>query len=462
MSYLLRLLEKEKFSTVLSYLEGWKRGEVELEKEEIATAVKCKRPEVSFKAVEGLFERFSFEEVKEIFKELFNITPLSPPVKFSFPAINEKEGVLIKALAFLSDKTFSPKEELSQVKEVTQKEFGFFYNREFSGESFQAPLAYALLYGELPKRVILSGKLLPKGNFKAENAKEKEEVATKEGKFLIAEGNIHEIKEFFSKEEKDIPLLIATGKREENIPNFEIFCKNVGFKPLKGLLDEEKLIVELPTFLPHDRDWRELFLPIREKVLKLKEFLPDLSLHVALKAPITFSLGAGAVIGTGKVPVAVYHFENGSYHRVIDLRKDSRRIKRRKRKLSFIEVEEEVRGSDTAVIALQVASHETRSKGEELSQKFNADFFYVNAPELKGSLPLDLDWAEVVAEIYEAFNRIYAKGHKKFHLVMSVPNPIAFALGMAVGNYWDVTVWSYFKPLKDYRPVYNLGEVENV
>jgi hypothetical protein len=96
------------------------------------------------------------------------------------------------------------------------------------------------------------------------------------------------------------------------------------------------------------------------------------------------------------------------------------------------------------------------------SLKFNADFFYVNAPELKGSLPLSLDWTEVVSEIYEAFNRIYDRGYKKFHLVMSVPNTIAFALGMAVGNYWDVVVWSYFKTLKDYKPVYNLGEVENI
>jgi len=462
MPYLLRLLERGKFLTALSYLEGWKRGEVELEEEEILAAVKCEKAQVGFKAVEVLFERFPFERAKEIFRKLFGVTPFSPPVKFLFPAVSKDEKVLVSGLAFLSDKTFSLCRELSQVKEVVGKEFAFFYDREFTGNSFQAPLAYALLYGELPKNILLSGRLFPNGDFEAERVREKEEVAMKNGKFLIAKGNVHEIKEFLSQEEKNVPLFIATGSKEVNLPSFETLCESVGFKPLKGFLDEETLIVELPELLPENKDWKEFFVPIKERVIKLKELLPDLSLHVALKAPITFSLGAGAVIGTGKVPVAIYHFENGNYHRVIDLRKDSRRIKRRKRELSFIEIEEKVKGSDTAVVALQVASHETRSKGEELSKKFNADFFYVNAPELKGSLPLSLDWTEVVSEIYEAFNRIYDRGYKKFHLVMSVPNPIAFALGMAVGNYWDVVVWSYFKTLKDYKPVYNLGEVENI
>jgi hypothetical protein len=254
------------------------------------------------------------------------------------------------------------------VKEVVGKEFAFFYDREFTGNSFQAPLAYALLYGELPKNILLSGRLFPNGDFEAERVREKEEVAMKNGKFLIAKGNVHEIKEFLSQEEKNVPLFIATGSKEVNLPSFETLCESVGFKPLKGFLDEETLIVELPELLPENKDWKEFFVPIKERVIKLKELLPDLSLHVALKAPITFSLGAGAVIGTGKVPVAIYHFENGNYHRVIDLRKDSRRIKRRKRELSFIEIEEKVKGSDTAVIALQVASHETRSKGEELSK----------------------------------------------------------------------------------------------
>ena len=64
MPYLLRLLERGKFLTALSYLEGWKRGEVELEEEEILAAVKCEKAQVGFKAVEVLFERFPFERAR--------------------------------------------------------------------------------------------------------------------------------------------------------------------------------------------------------------------------------------------------------------------------------------------------------------------------------------------------------------------------------------------------------------
>jgi hypothetical protein len=460
-----RLINKGNVDSILSYIKGWEKGDVELSKEDIRTLLNYRNSELRFITIRALFQRYPFARAKELLRDTIGVTPLTRPVNFSFPAVNKSEKKFVEAIAFKSDKPFYPEDlNVRVIKEFVGSEFSFVFDRKFVGDSFQAPLVYALLYGELPQNVVISGKLLPSGSFWADLREEKEELCNQSGKILIAEGNIHEINRFFSKKNYSLPFFIATGNLEENRETFYSFSELQNLDTLKNFLDENLLIFSLPKFLPYDESWLGFFRKLRDKVLFLRSFLKNFSLHIALKVPITFSIGAGAVLGTGKLPVVIYHYENGTYHRVLDLVTDSRKIKRRRQELSLVKIEESIqkKNSGKAVIALQVASHETKTKGLEISETLEADFFYIYTPDFKGSLPLSLDWAEVVSEIYEAINRVYDGGYGELHLLMSVPNPIAYALGMAVGNYWNITIWSYFKPLKDYKPVYNLGEVENI
>ncbi len=455
-----KLLENGKTSLAVSYLKGFEKGEAEIDRETLVYALKNPDQKVKYFAVKSAYKRLPESEFKKLLKEAFGIEAESSPVEFQFPVVNVNGGEIAKGIALLVDK--KQKGKVSQVEELTGKGVLVFFDKEFSGDSFQAPLAYALLYGELPENLLLSGKLYGE-NFSADHLKEKEEIARKQGKTLIGKGNIRKLGEFLKGEKTEIPLFIGTGEKESLNQPFELLCRTVNFEPVEGYADKELLIFQLLPILPSE-NWLPFFEKFQKRVLEIKERIPfPISLHIALKTPITFSFGAGIVIGTGKLPVALYHFENGKYHRVIDLTEDSRQIKRRRRELRHIEIVSETgKETDTAVIALQVASHETRKKGEELAEKFNGDFFYIHAPELKGGVPLSENWTEIVAELYEEMNRVYDRGYRKFHLIMSVPNPIAFALGMAVGNYWDIEVWSYFKELKDYRPVFNAGEIPNI
>ncbi len=455
-----KLLENGKTSLAVSYLKGFEKGEAEIDRETLVYALKNPDHKVKYFAVKSAYKRLSESEFKKLLKEAFGVEAESSPVEFQFPVVNGNSGEIAKGIALLVNEKQGGK--VFQVEELTGKGVLVFFDREFSGDSFQAPLAYALLYGELPENLLLSGKLYGE-NFSADHMKEKEEIARKQGKTLIGKGNIRKLGDFLKGEKTEIPLFIGTGEKESLKQPFELLCRTVNFEPVEGYADKELLIFQLPPILPSE-NWLPLFEKFQKRVLEIKEKIPfPISLHIALKTPITFSFGAGIVIGTGKLPVALYHFENGKYHRVIDLTEDSRQIKRRRRELLYIEIVSEAgKETDTAVVALQVASHETRRKGEELAEKFNGDFFYIHAPELKGGVPLSENWTEIVAELYEAMNRVYDRGYRKFHLIMSVPNPIAFALGMAVGNYWDIEVWSYFKELKDYRPVFNAGEIPNI
>ncbi len=456
-----KLLENGKISLAISYLKGFEKGETEIDRETLVSALKNPDYRVKYHVVKGAYRRLPENSFRELIKEAFGVEAESPLLEFQFPVVNGNGGEMAKGVALLVDKKQEGK--VSQVEELTGKGVLAFFNREFSGDSFQAPLAYALIYGELPENLLLSGKLSGE-EFSADHFKEKEEIAKKLGKTLIGKGNIRKLGDFLKGEKTEIPLFIGTGEKESLKQPFELLCKTVNFEPVEGFIDREFLIFSLPATLPHSESWLPFFEDFKERVLEIKGRIPfPFSLHVALKTPITFSFGAGIVVGTGKLPIALYHFESGKYYRVIDLTEDSRQIKRRRRELRYVEIVSETgKETDTAVLALQVASHETRRKGEELAERFNGDFFYIHAPELKGGVPLSENWTEIVAELYEAMNRVYDRGYRKFYLIMSVPNPIAFALGMAVGNYWDIEVWSYFKELKDYKPVFNAGEIPNI
>ena len=459
-----KLLNKSDTSSLLSYIEGWKKGDIEFSDEDIKALVNCKNSKIRFETISAIFARYPFDKARNLLKAVFGVVPTGPPVYFSFPAVNESKGKLVEGLTFKSDKTFLFEElNIKVVRELVNSEFFFVSSEKFVGDSFQAPLAYALLYGGLPDDVVISGKLFPDGSFEADFKEEKEKLCRQNGKFLISKGNIHKLNNFLKENEHHLPFFMATGEVEENKKIFRYFCKSQGLTGFEGVLDEEILVLSLPNFIAHNEPWIDFFRKFKDKVIFLRNLSKHFSLHVALKTPITFSVGAGAVIGTGKIPVVIYHYDNGLYYKVVDLTVNSRRIKTRKNKLSFVELERvDFKGNGRAVISIQVASHETRTKGLEISKQLDADFFYIYTPNLKGNLPLDLDWAEVVCEIYEGINRIYDLGYGEFHILMSVPNPIAFALGMAIGNYWNITVWSYFKSLKDYKPVFNLGDIENI
>ena len=460
-----KFLETGNESFLISYLRGFENGEIDIEIEELIRVLKEGSHKVKYWAVRSSFKRLPLPEFKSLMEKVFNVKAKSLPVEFEFPVVGSNGGSLAKGIGILVDKKQGGK--LAPVEDLLNSGVLAFFDREFGGESFQASLAYALLYGELPSELLISGKLYGE-EFSADFREEKEKIARDENKILIAEGNLKEIGEVLKRKDMNIPFFITTDEFEVAKRSFQLLSETVDFRPIRGFLDEKELIFKLPQFLPHTERWDTFLNALRERLLIIDSKVRGrFSLHIAFRSPAAFSFGAGVIVGTGKIPLIVYHYENRMYHKVIDLTEDSRKIKVRRKELQHVEIIPKVEGeSDSSVVALQLASHETEDKGLELSQKLKSDYFYVQVRETelhqKGKLSLNADWASIVADLYEALNRIYNRGYKKFHLIMSVPNPIAFALGMAVGNYWDIEVWSYFKDIKDYKAIFNVDKIQSI
>jgi len=450
------LLSNGKIKAAVELLKGFKDGKTELEREELLYALRSPEPKVAYWAVKALLVRNP-----SLMEELLDVKKVSRAVEFDFPVVGGKRE-LIRAVAFKSSRTMTNKKDASlfEVESfLNSKVAVFFEETEFVGSSFQAPLAYALYGQGFPQSLLLSGSLNPNGDFEAERAEEKRKIALKNARFLVWKGNVKELHSLFSKELVNLPLFIALGEREKNRKSLELLKETYSLDCVKGI-DWERLIIPLPERLPAG-DWLPFVRATREVFLELLYFPSSLSLHIALKTPSALAFGSGIALGAVKLKVAIYHYEGGNYHRVINLLDSPRKIKKRVRELELLNIKSEERGKDVAVVALQIASHETEGKGRQLAEELGADFFYIEAVD-KGALPLK-GWEKLVAEAYEALNRIYStKNYKEINLLMSVPVPVAFALGMAVGSYWPIKVWHFFKELNGYSPVLEAREVEPI
>jgi len=452
------LLKQKKTSALLELLKEWAEGRLRLKEEDLKEVAASGTPQLLYWLARGALERGG-----GLIGELFGVELLSAPVEFDFPVVG-RESKVVKGIAFKSSKEVKNKEDapLEAVKAFLNSNVAvFFEDVEFQGSSFQAPLAYALYAGGIPNGVMLTGELEADGDFRADGVEEKRKLAREAGKFLIWKGRVKELSDFLSQEELHLPFLMITSQPEEVETAFKLLESGAGLKTVKGL-DWERLSLILPQTLPA-RLWHDF---VEEALESFKEFnrLPlNYKLHLGVKAPSALALGVGASLGTEKLPLVLYRYQNRVYQKVIDLTEDSRKIKRRVSTLSKFRLRSELRGKERALVALQIASHETEKRARVLAEELDADFFYAEHLK-KGALSQNpKEWEETVAEAYEVMNRVYnSSSYKEIHLIMSVPVPIAFALGMALGSYWPVKVWNFFKDRGEYRPVLELSNLPSL
>lgn len=440
-------------------LKEWARGGGKIGKDGLLAALA--EPELQYWTVKGAIERGE----KELLRELLGTQVLSEPVEFDFPTATEKGSPgTVRAIAFKSSKEIKNKQDasLETVKSFLNSEVAvFFEKRNFIGNSFQAPLAYALYCGGIPKGLMLSGSLEADGDFEATDFEKKRKVARREKRFLIWEGNVKELSDYFKKEELNLPFLIRTESSDPPEVSFRALKEASGAETVRGL-DWRRLSLTLPQSLPPS-DWMEFVERAVEEIRDLTYLPFKFNLHLAIKGPSALAIGIGAALGVGKIPTALYHYVNRTYHKVIDLTdpKKVRNIKDVSGEISLFEFTPQPKGRKKAVLGLEIASHGT--KGISLAQELEADFFYAKHKD-RGDLPLETEaWEETVAQAYRILNRVYNyKDYEEINLIMSVPVLIALALGMAVGNYWPIKVWQFFSDRNDYLAVLDLKRVKSV
>jgi len=77
--------------------------------------------------------------------------------------------------------------------------------------------------------------------------------------------------------------------------------------------------------------------------------------------------------------------------------------------------------------------------------------------EGRGRLPPnEEDWTQIVSEFYEIVLEIQSVlGAPTYHLFVSAPASLTFALGAVLGLNYDVNIYHWFEELNDYKKILN-------
>ena len=472
-SPLIRILRRRDYKTASIFLNGILKGSLSFRSEDVLNCLKSGCPEIEFLAVKILKKfpgRFKKEEIKEFLEmeeEEVNSFLKNRAVEFIFPVVSEKGGKIAKGIAVQldSNRVISNNEKVVSIP-LLEKGYLVFFDSKFEGNSFQAPFLVAVSLGSYPRGYLLTGTVDSNGEIHADKIEEKQRIANENGRVLIYGGNVMPLIKIFKERKIDLPLLLSTTS---DISSLHRLCRaaNMNVEMVQRLtgVAENEFLFSLPQYIPVEKNWCDYVLDAREHFYKLKSIVENsidrAVFHVALRMPSPLAMGIGASIGTGKIPLALYHFESGKYVRMIDLTENSRKIKKRKNVWNSIAVSKDIRyeNSKSCVVGIQLASHQIEGRAlDELIETVRGDLFFIEHREHVGALPMDSNWTEIVAEINSAIADIH-KEYSEIHIVMSVPVVVAFALGMALGHYWNINLYQFDNVKGKYVNVVNLKEI---
>ncbi|WP_457626006.1 SAVED domain-containing protein [Persephonella sp.] len=392
-------------------------------------------------------------------------------------------------------------EDIQIIEQLTGRKFFAVFSDRFEGSSYMLALYSSLKYSqEILRSYSFTGVIGADGEiYEVGFLSEKEKASKTAGLKLISPLHVSDVKElnyWLGGESIDIPFLYLRNKKdpEKILESFEKTIrknkKNFSLKGLEKIFDikREDLYINLQEDLPPVKDsetsqlWKNEIKKFEKKITGIYTKIKDKKRVLHLASSIaSLSLGLGVKLGARK-PVVLYHYQSDEYIPVIDL-SDSRKIRKIKyvRKhidtdLRYITVSypASIEKSEDVAVGIWLASHNPFDSIERyIKANGTTDCLVeIESKDFQGDIPLPSDfeditqdyWRDIVSEIYSVLNVLkYRYRIRRFHLFLSVPVPIATALGMALGHFIDIIVYNYntLPEVSDkelYFPVFNLKD----
>ncbi|WP_029522233.1 SAVED domain-containing protein [Persephonella sp. KM09-Lau-8] len=381
------------------------------------------------------------------------------------------------------------KKAVETIKKITQKNFFVIFGDNFKHNSFMLALYAALNYPqETLNRYAFTGVI---GNdrdiYEVEAIDEKRKVAEEKRKKLISPKEVREIEELdFWIGRKHIPVpFIQLANKDVNkalndlVEEIHKIEKYLSLENLKNIYDicPEDITLHYPDFLPLNEEFWTDYIN-KEFEPKIRKILDKAGKTVVfhISTGITsLAFGLGVKFGS-RQPCILYHYQPGKdkvYYPVLNL-EDSESLRSLKEikhnvlknpEYCDITIPESDNYSEVA-LAIHLASHPLYSDVENYLKENgkNMPVIGISLKDNQGKLPVNEDWKKYVVEINSIITKLRDdKKISKFHLFMSAPTVIGFALGMAIGHVINVPVYSLknkdAKPKEKYEKVF---ETQNI
>jgi hypothetical protein len=317
-------------------------------------------------------------------------------------------------------------------------------------------------------------------------------VANTEGKFkLISFGTLwivamaalvvsHIWRKHKLQKEKNVPFLIVVGKPKneyrDTLNEVELawmhYQLNVELiKKTFRLHQEDWTYYREQKLSSKPKEWHDTLIEIGEKFWSMAANLPGRkAYHFIMNGPASLALALGATIGSRNAFV-FYHYMagtgNSSYHKVVDfsdknISEGTHRLKTRIAEFQYVQifgVENISRNRSEVLVAIHLAGHNPIGDVEARSKETGLPMITIQS-KFAGTIPLDADWIRLSQEVATVLLNLSGNANiQRMHLFLSMPIPIAFCVGAALGKFVRATVYNSYGRAGEYFEVFRLEEL---
>ena len=285
--------------------------------------------------------------------------------------------------------------------------------------------------------------------------------------FIFAMVNEYRLNSKFNKEVIHIPVVIKIGSKVEasyvmnnlieeieKIENTSSYKRDI-LRFLK--IDLDSFIYEFKGDIYDFDNLMDFSRYINHEIKKLQVQIGNkIEFHVAYYQKPSIGFLLGTIFKTENISVYQNNDYKNTFFKVFDI--NSRKYKENKLNNEFYTIDRSYMTdeSDEILVVLNSSSHNVNVNSDKLKKYSNYVKLTLNS---NGTIPYGIDWIEHSQEIYTLLNELQIK-YKHIVLAHAMPESLSLVLGMAIENYWNLTITQYNPKTSDYDEMYTMNQIK--
>lgn len=285
--------------------------------------------------------------------------------------------------------------------------------------------------------------------------------------FIFAMVNEYRLNSKFNKEVIHIPVVIKIGSKVEasyvmnnlieeieKIENTSSYKRDI-LRFLK--IDLDSFIYEFKGDIYDFDNLMDFSRYINHEIKKLQVQIGNkIEFHVAYYQKPSIGFLLGTIFKTENISVYQNNDYKNTFFKVFDI--NSRKYKENKPNNEFYTIDRSYMTdeSNEILVVLNSSSHNVNVNSDKLKQYSNFVKLTLNS---NGTIPYEIDWVEHSQEIYTLLNELQIK-YKHIVLAHAMPESLSLVLGMAIENYWNLTITQYNPKTSDYDEMYTMNQIK--
>jgi hypothetical protein len=285
--------------------------------------------------------------------------------------------------------------------------------------------------------------------------------------FIFAIVNEYRLNSKFNKEVIHIPVVIKINSKVEasyvmnnlieeieKIENTSSYKRDI-LRFLK--IDLDSFIYEFKGDIYDFDNLMDFSRYINHEIKKLQVQIGNkIEFHVAYYQKPAIGFLLGTIFKTENISVYQNNDYKNTFFKVFDI--NSRKYKENKPNNEFYTIDRSYMTdeSNEILVVLNSSSHNVNVNSDKLKQYSNFVKLTLNS---NGTIPYEIDWVEHSQEIYTLLNELQIK-YKHIVLAHAMPESLSLVLGMAIENYWNLTITQYNPKTSDYDEMYTMNQIK--